>query len=88
MAEELFAIPREDEDAEEPNIVWAHKTRGYPQGDQESIEAELSDMEYFPVGKMTDYKNEVRHFPVASLHAFTFLLYIFPSSHFFFPFLD
>lgn len=59
MAEELFAVPREDEDAEEPNIVWAHKTRGYPQGDTGSIEAELSDMEYFPVGKMTDYKNEV-----------------------------
>lgn len=39
--------------------MWAHKTRGYPQGDQQSIEAELSDMEYFPVGKMTDYKNEV-----------------------------
>ena len=61
LAQKLFAVPREGKgEVEEPNIVWAHKTRGYPQGDQESIVAELEDMEYFPVGKMTDYKNEVR----------------------------
>jgi S-adenosylmethionine decarboxylase proenzyme len=62
LATKLFAVPKEvDGNAVEPNIVWAHKTRGYPQGDMESLEAEMSDMEYFPVGKMTDYKNEVSH---------------------------
>ena len=61
MAKRLFGIRKEGEDdAKEPNTVWAHKSRGYPQGDTESIEAELSDMEYFPVGKMTDYKEQVR----------------------------
>mmetsp|Transcript_21922 Transcript_21922/g.52175 ORF Transcript_21922/g.52175 Transcript_21922/m.52175 type:complete len:861 (+) Transcript_21922:178-2760(+) len=60
LATKLFAVPKEGKgEAEEPNIVWAHKTRGYPQGDQESIVAELEDMEYFPVGKMTDYKSEI-----------------------------
>jgi S-adenosylmethionine decarboxylase proenzyme len=62
LATRLFAIPREgvgEDNSEQPNVVWAHKTRGYPQGDEESLEAEMTDMEYFPVGKMTDYKNEV-----------------------------
>lgn len=59
LATKLFAVPREGEDAgKEPNIVWAHKTRGYPQASSES-EAELTDMEYFPVGKMTDFKTEI-----------------------------
>jgi len=59
LATKLFAIPREGEDMAEPNIVWAHKTRGFPTGDAADLEAEMSDMEYFPVGKMTDYKNEI-----------------------------
>jgi len=58
LATTLFGVPREG-DVEQPNAVWAHKTRGYPQGDEESLEAEMTDMEYFPVGKMTDYKNEI-----------------------------
>lgn len=59
MAQRLFAIPREGvQDVAEPNIVWAHKTRGFSDGDQESL-AEMTDLEYFPVGKMTDYKKEV-----------------------------
>ena len=59
LAEKLFAVPRGEANWEEPNTVWAHKTRGYPEGDQQSIEAELTDMEYFPVGQLTDFKEEV-----------------------------
>lgn len=60
MAQELFAVPREGvADATQPNIVWAHKTRGFP--DDKGHIAEQSDLEYFPVGKMTDYKNEIAY---------------------------
>ena len=65
LATKLFAVPKEAEGGEtevkEPNAVWAHKTRGFPQGDDGSLLAEMSDMEYFPVGKMTDYKHEVSY---------------------------
>ncbi len=61
MASELFAVPREGGDnVEEPNVVWAHKTRGFGSEDSESL-AEMSDLEYFPVGKLTDYKKEVSY---------------------------
>jgi len=62
LANELFGVPREVTKGEElktPNAVWAHKTRGYPDGDTGSFAAEASDMGYFPVGKLTDYKNEI-----------------------------
>ena len=59
LAKQLFAVPREGGEGEKPRALWAHKTRGYPQGDMESLEAEMTDMEYFPVGKIMDYKNEV-----------------------------
>lgn len=61
MAQKLFAVPREGfADAKEPNVIWAHKTRGFV-NDAEHL-AEMTDLEYFPVGKMTDYKNEVSYF--------------------------
>jgi len=59
LAKQLFAVPREGGEGEKPRALWAHKTRGYPQGDMESLEAEMTDMEYFPVGKIMDYKNEI-----------------------------
>lgn len=62
LAQELFAIPRDPEGGQtpkEPVSIWAHKTRGFPEGDVQGIAAEMSDMEYFPVGQMTDYKHEV-----------------------------
>jgi len=59
LATKLFAVPKEAEggkiEVKQPNAVWAHKTRGFPEGDYGSLLAEMSDMEYFPVGKMTDY---------------------------------
>ena len=66
LATKLFAVPKEvdiegETEVKEPNVVWAHKTRGFPEG--EHLVAEMSDMEYFPVGRMTDYKNEVSYVP-------------------------
>ncbi|VEU39178.1 unnamed protein product [Pseudo-nitzschia multistriata] len=62
MAMDLFGVPKQVVDGKEfkaPNTVWAHKTRGFPSGDLASFTAEISDMEYFPVGKMTDFKTEI-----------------------------
>jgi S-adenosylmethionine decarboxylase proenzyme len=59
LAEKLFGIPSADnEKAEKPQMVWAHKYRGF--GDDSTSEvAELTDFFAFPIGVMTDYKEEV-----------------------------
>jgi S-adenosylmethionine decarboxylase proenzyme len=66
FAIELFSVREETDNksgmhVKEPNSVWAYKTRGFVEDgiDKDAMISELSDMEYFPVGKMTDYKNEV-----------------------------
>lgn len=63
LANLLFGVPNEVDEGEEfkaPTTRWAHKLRGFPEiEDNDSFVAEMSDMEYFPVSKMIDYKNEV-----------------------------
>jgi S-adenosylmethionine decarboxylase proenzyme len=66
FAVELFSVRQETDNksgmqVKEPYSVWAYKTRGFVEDgtDKEAMISEMSDMEYFPVGKMTDYKNEV-----------------------------
>jgi len=66
LAIELFAVRKEIDNeagrqAKEPNSVWAYKTRGFIEGgiNEDALIAAKVDMEYFPVGKMTAYKNEI-----------------------------
>jgi S-adenosylmethionine decarboxylase proenzyme len=66
FAIELFSVRQETDNksgmqVKEPYSVWAYKTRGFVEDgiDKDAMISEISDMEYFPVGKMTDYKNEV-----------------------------
>ena len=56
LAEELFAIPSVEPDAESaPKVVWAHKYRGFGR----EFDHEITDMFKFPVGIMNDYKQEI-----------------------------
>jgi S-adenosylmethionine decarboxylase proenzyme len=57
LVEKLFAIPQKTKDTK-PQVVWAHKIRGFPGNLKEDV-AEITDMQWFPVGKMTDFKTEV-----------------------------
>lgn len=62
LAERLFAVPSETENAMNPKMIWAHKYRGF--GDHES--EELTDMFNFPVGQMNELKKEVSGVPTNS----------------------
>jgi S-adenosylmethionine decarboxylase proenzyme len=58
VVENLFAIASKRE-KQKPKMVWAHKLRGFG-GHADT--AESTDMFYFPVGQMSDFKKEVGHF--------------------------
>ncbi|KAG7360295.1 spermine/spermidine synthase domain containing protein [Nitzschia inconspicua] len=55
--EKLFAVPPV-KGVTQPKVVWAHKIRGFDDESKEDI-ALISDMQYFPVGRMTDFKMEI-----------------------------
>lgn len=57
LVEKLFAVPQENKETK-PKAVWAHKIRGFPDEIEEEI-AQISDMQWFPVGRMIDFKTEV-----------------------------
>lgn len=63
LAEKLFSIPRKNTDAgdatSQPNMVWAHKYRGFYNETTMDEKADLIDLQSFPLGMMTDYKKEV-----------------------------
>jgi S-adenosylmethionine decarboxylase proenzyme len=58
IVEKLFAVPSSKVSNNEPlpKMVWAHKYRGF--GDH-ADRAEVTDMFHFPVGQMSDFKQEV-----------------------------
>jgi S-adenosylmethionine/arginine decarboxylase-like enzyme len=65
--ESLFSIPNrgaanEDtsQSAPSPRVRWAHKIRGFQDSFDLGAIALRSDMNFFPVGIMTDFKKEVR----------------------------
>ena len=62
IAEKLFSIPETpsypDEIIHQPQMIWAHKLRGFRPNDAED-KAELSDLMRFPIGMRIDYKKEV-----------------------------
>jgi S-adenosylmethionine decarboxylase proenzyme len=62
IAEKLFSIPKTpsypDEIVHQPQMIWAHKLRGFRPDDSEGI-AEISDLMRFPIGMRIDYKKEV-----------------------------
>jgi S-adenosylmethionine decarboxylase proenzyme len=62
VAEKLFSIPETpsypDEIIHQPQIIWAHKLRGFRPNDAED-KAALTDMVSFPIGSRIDYKKEV-----------------------------
>ena len=56
VIKKLFAIPSTKHLDKTPKMVWAHKYRGFG----EHIDsAEITDMFNFPVGQMSDFKEEV-----------------------------
>lgn len=61
LAKELFSIPRDD-GSKEPRAIWAHKFRGFDDGDGTTKEvSESTDLYDFPLGQMLDYKEKVRN---------------------------
>lgn len=58
LAESLFSVPRDDEE-EQPRMIWAHKYRGFNEDGEDDV-AELTDLFHFPLGRMIEYKQEVR----------------------------
>lgn len=58
LAERLFGIPRPGE-AEKPQMVWAHKFRGFSDDDDDS-KSDMTDFFHFPIGIMADFKQQVR----------------------------
>ncbi|KAL3915824.1 MAG: hypothetical protein SGILL_005465, partial [Bacillariaceae sp.] len=58
LAEELFALPKSDPKSSKPKVVWAHKIRGFSDEDAADV-AETTDMLWFPIGMMTEYKKEI-----------------------------
>jgi S-adenosylmethionine decarboxylase proenzyme len=61
--ERLFSIPKQSVDVDDvmsqPNMVWAHKYRGFSDEMTRDDIVDLSDLQTFPLGTMTDYKKEV-----------------------------
>jgi S-adenosylmethionine decarboxylase proenzyme len=64
LVEKLFAVPldpeisrKEGKERVMPNMVWAQKIRGFDFSSDDV--AEMTDLQWFPVGRMTDYKKEV-----------------------------
>lgn len=57
ITQTLFAIPSQKLDSE-PRVVWSHKFRGFTENLNDEI-AERTDFFKFPIGTMTDYKEEV-----------------------------
>eukprot|EP00980_Cylindrotheca_fusiformis_P005244 scaffold1120_cov127-Cylindrotheca_fusiformis.AAC.6 len=53
----LFAVPSLKADGQ-PRMVWSHKFRGFSEDINEEV-AERSDFFRFPIGMMTDYKEQV-----------------------------
>ena len=57
--EKLFSIPsskKTGENVEKPHMIWAHKYRGF--GDGEDVN-DKTDLFHFPLGLLIDYKQEV-----------------------------
>jgi S-adenosylmethionine decarboxylase proenzyme len=72
LAEKLFSIPSSvpkspGQNVEQPRVVWAHKYRGFGDGNMQDT-SELADFFNFPIGVMMDYKTEVWCHP-RPLHA-------------------
>lgn len=64
LAEKLFAIPSVSKHSKDgsgktvdPKVVWAHKYRGF--GRENHDADELRDMFNFPIGQMSDFKEEI-----------------------------
>jgi hypothetical protein len=60
LAEKLFSVPsskKTGEKVEKPQMIWAHKYRGFGDGGEDVNDQ--TDFYHFPVGIMTDYKQEV-----------------------------
>jgi S-adenosylmethionine decarboxylase proenzyme len=62
IAKNLFSIPKTpsypDEIVHQPQMIWAHKLRGFRPDNSEDI-AEVSDLMRYPIGMRIDYKKEV-----------------------------
>jgi S-adenosylmethionine/arginine decarboxylase-like enzyme len=61
-AERMFGVYLDtSQGLKQPNMTvhWAQKYRGFPGSLEESDLNALADLQWFPVGKMTDYKKEV-----------------------------
>lgn len=58
VVEKLFAIPSKSKTDEKPYMIWAHKYRGFRELTEDDI-SELIDFDRFPIGSMTDFKQQV-----------------------------
>jgi S-adenosylmethionine/arginine decarboxylase-like enzyme len=58
--ERLFSIHAVNTTNNKFSIHWAHKIRGYNEMMDETDVNALADLQWFPVGLITDYKKEVR----------------------------
>ena len=58
--EQLFAIPSATSinSSRQPHMIWSHKFRGFSDNIKDEI-AERADFFRFPIGMMTEYKEEV-----------------------------
>ena len=73
LAEQLFAVPSSQSTTLPPKVIWAHKIRGFAEGDGMDI-SETTDMQWFPIGMMTEYKEEASNWK-----QYVILLYFFCS---------
>jgi S-adenosylmethionine decarboxylase proenzyme len=56
LAEKLFGVAGKEK---EPQVRWAYKLRGFRDDYDEHDTSAISDLFYFPIGLMVDYKKEV-----------------------------
>jgi S-adenosylmethionine decarboxylase proenzyme len=77
VAENLFSVPEPNSQLK-PHMIWAHKVRGFPQ-ETMSGESEITDFFNFPIGRISDFKREVRPHPLLWF-PFSWAIHILKSS--------
>jgi len=58
VIEKLFSIPQPGA-VKQPQMIWAHKYRGFNDDEDDDEKSDLTDFFNFPIGVMTDFKKQV-----------------------------
>lgn len=83
LVERLFSIQRPGA-TDKPQMVWAHKYRGFNDNEDEE-KTDLTDFFNFPIGRMTDFKQQVRRSLASKSHVplrFCFVFVVSDLPHF------